>query len=134
MAQMLLNPGFEDGFYAQGDDGNVTIGKGWKAGHDASAGKRPEFKPEKVGVGQGHVRTGTYAQKWFNTYSARKGWMWQKVGGFTPGKYYKFTGHVWVWSSGSNHNGTVSSPPTGKDLVQRRVCGGEPGLPVSHPI
>ena len=118
---MLENAGLE-GEYTQRGAPEIYIASEWEHGYwqdpaDGSS-RRPEWKAETRQTGQGRVLEGEKAQKWFWTYGKGIAWVKQYVHNLTPGSWYEFSAHVWVWSSGSNHDGSVSAPPTGKMWVR----------------
>jgi hypothetical protein len=97
----LLNPGLEPPFNRQGA-GEIFVADKWRAGYnevDHVSSKRPEWKAETRDVGSGRVLEGATAQKWFWTSGVGEGWVSQVVQGLTPGKFYEFSAHVYVWSS-----------------------------------
>jgi hypothetical protein len=118
--EMIVNPGFEAGFRAVGGDGRLTVGNAWLPGWDNSYGVQPEFQaePKFIGNKPGHVRNGSFAQKWFTTFEKHRAWVRQEITGLTPDEIYRFSAYVWVWSSEHNHDGTKSEPPTGKVWVR----------------
>ena len=104
----LLNPGFEEQF-TEREAGEIVVAEGWHAWYDQSDSlHRPEYKSEQVGLGRGRVRTGTYGQKFFTTFSPHDGGIYQEVYGVTPGQWYKFSLWAWQWSSNQS-NPDVSS-------------------------
>lgn len=117
---IINNPGFEGGFRAVGGDGRLTVGNNWLPGWDNSYGVQPEFQaePKFIGNKPGHVRNGSFAQKWFTTFEKHRAWVRQEIPDLIPGEIYRFSAYVWVWSSEHNHDGTESVPPTGKVWVR----------------
>ena len=111
----LVNASFEDGFHNHMNIGELTVANGWTPFYDESSGKhRAEYRPERAGVGRGRIREGEYGQKWFTTFSAHDGGLYQTVENVTPGKIYEFSAWVYVWSSQKDNpdvsqgNGKVS--------------------------
>jgi len=99
-AEMLSNPGFEGGFYLSGGVGELEVGKSWQVWYDpASPHKRPEYKPEQVGVGKGRVRSGQAAQKLFTTFASHDAGIYQEIYGAVPGQWYRFSAWAYQWSS-----------------------------------
>ena len=98
----LLNPGFEGGFYRWNDVGELEIGKGWAPWWDPAL-HRPEFKPERVGIGRGRVHSGSAAQKLFTTFSSHDGGLYQEIYGVEPGEWYTFSAWAYQWSSGQDN-------------------------------
>jgi hypothetical protein len=84
----IVNPGFEDGFYRDGDDA-LLLGNGWKAWW---AGTRPEWKPNQE---QQWVHGGEFSQKIMLPWKAWQGGIWQRVT-VERGKWYKLSG--WLYA------------------------------------
>ncbi len=103
---LLLNPGFEDGFSARGA-GEVEVANGWfpwwvqGTPDQTEKGylRRPEYKPE-IGsrFGYRRIHGGDFAQKFFTTYSTHVGGFYQQV---SAHKGYRVDFAIWVqvWSS-----------------------------------
>jgi hypothetical protein len=111
---MLLNPGLEPPYNRQEAD-EISIADKWTASYnqvDHASSKRPEWKAETPATGEGRVLEGAAAQKWFWTFGVGQAWVWQRVEGVTPGKYYELTAHVYVWSS--DHDNPDESRDPGK--------------------
>ncbi|UCC65380.1 MAG: hypothetical protein JSV36_10190 [Anaerolineae bacterium] len=142
---LLLNPGFEDGFSPRGA-GEVTVADGWfpwwlqGTPDQTEVGylRRPEYKPEDARLyGYRRVHGGEYAQKYFTTYSTHVGGFYQQVSVHSG---YRVTFSIWVqvWSSSGNdpdrfvdhgdYQVSVGIDPTGG------VDGGSPNVIWSEPI
>ena len=101
-APALENPGFEGEFYHSGGVGELEIGAGWHEWYDHDQ-VRPEYKPERVGIGRGRVHAGQAAQKWFTTYAAHDAGVYQEVSGVVPGTWYTFSAWGYQWSSSKDN-------------------------------
>jgi len=113
---MLANAGFENGFYKFQNIGELEVATGWEPWYlenvkspGGAVYHRPEYKPEKVGVGKGRVHSGTYGQKQFTTYSSHDGGLRQNID-TEKGKWYRFSAWVYVWSS-EQDNADISKCP-----------------------
>jgi len=95
---VLINPGFEGGFYESGGVGELVVGKSWQVWYDSSQ-HRPEFKPETRSTGRGRVRSGEYAQKLFTTFASHDAGIYQEIYGVEPGQWYSFSAWGYQWSS-----------------------------------
>jgi len=111
----LLNPGFEEGFSERGA-GEVSVANGWfpwwqeGPGQDEGYYRRPEYKPEDAArYGRRRVRSGNFAQKFFNTFSTHNAGLLQQVQ--VPAES-TLTLSAWVqaWSSQHHDPGTVVDP------------------------
>jgi len=103
---LLLNPGFEEGFDLRGA-GEVEVANGWfpwwvqGTPDQTEIGylRRPEYKAENARLyGYRRIHGGDFAQKYFNTYSTHVAGIYQQVAAH-PG--YRVTFSIWVqvWSS-----------------------------------
>ena len=101
-APALENPGFEGDFYHSGGVGELEIGVGWHEWYDRDL-VRPEFKPERIGIGRGRVHAGQAAQKWFTTYAGHDAGIYQEVSGVVPGSWYTFSAWGYQWSSSQDN-------------------------------
>jgi hypothetical protein len=110
---LLVNPGFEDGFseredpYApwEGPKGELTVANGWELWYDNMPGQdgynyRPEYKSEDGYVHPDplRVRSGRYAQKMFTFSSTHTAGLYQQVA-VPEGTEVEFSIWVVVWSS-----------------------------------
>lgn len=107
---LLLNPGFEDGFSPRGA-GEVEVANGWfpwwvqGTPDQTEVGylRRPEYKPE-IGprFSYRRIHGGDYAQKYFTTYATHVGGFYQQV---TVPQGYRVTFSIWVqvWSSSGDN-------------------------------
>ena len=118
---MLQNGNFEGPFveHKQYLPPHPLVGEYWVPwfieGRDHGYPFRPEYKPEFHDQGSGRVLQGNTAQKMFTTHAPHEGGFYQVVSGLVAGKWYRFTGHVWIWSS--EHNDPNVSRDPGKVLV-----------------
>lgn len=111
---VLVNPGFEDGFSDRGS-GEVTVANGWtpwwQDGPNQEKGffRRPEFKPEDANKhSRRRIRNGNFAQKVFTTFSTHNAGLYQQVQ-VPVGSKLTFSAWVQAWSS------TEPDPSTYKD-------------------
>lgn len=100
----LLNAGFEDGFSERGA-GEVSVANGWNPfwqnGPFQEDGQnlRPEFKPEDASrFGRRRVLSGSYSQKWFNTFGSHHAGIYQQAG-VPQGSVVTFSAWGQAWSS-----------------------------------
>jgi hypothetical protein len=111
----LVNPGFEEGFSDRGA-GEVSVANGWfpwwqdgprqKEGYN----RRPEYKPEDASrYGRLRVRTGNFAQKFFNSFSTHNAGLLQQVQ-VSAGSRLTFSAWVQAWSSQYHDPTTVVEP------------------------
>jgi hypothetical protein len=112
---VLVNPGFEEGFSDRGA-GEVSVANGWfpwwqdGPGQTDGYNRRPEYKPEDASrYGRRRVRTGNFAQKLFNTFSTHNGGLYQQMKVSVDSK---LTLSAWVqaWSSQYSDPSTVVEP------------------------
>jgi hypothetical protein len=124
---LLVNPGFEDGYSARldpyepwkGPQGELTIANGWELWYDnrdqcreglCCYNFRPEYKPEDgyVFTDPQRVRSGRYAQKMFTLYSTHTAGLYQRVA-VPEGSEVEFSIWVVVWSSSQSdpHHSTL---------------------------
>jgi len=121
---LLVNPGFEDGYSArpdpyapwEGPQGELTVANGWELWYDNEPGTgcynyRPEYKPED---GYAYpdplrVRSGQYAQKMFTMYSTHTAGLYQRVG-VPVGSQVEFSIWAMVWSSSGDDPYHSTSP------------------------
>jgi len=96
-APALENPGFEGAFPLSGGVGELQIAEGWHEWYDRGL-IRPEYTPERIGVGRGRVHSGQQAQKFFTTYAAHDAGIYQVVPA-VPGTWYTFSAWGYQWSS-----------------------------------
>ena len=104
---LLVNPGFEEGFYYADNTPELEIAQGWKpwwiegSREETSTGylHRPEYKAEdSLLYGDRRVRSGRYAQKFFTTYSTHHAGFFQRADAPT-GSQVTFCIWVQSWSS-----------------------------------
>jgi len=112
---VLVNPGFEGGFSERGA-GEVSVANGWfpwwQDGPGQAEGyyRRPEYKPEDASrYGRRRVRSGNFAQKFFNTFSTHNAGILQQVQ-VPVGSRLTFSAWVQAWSSQHYNPDTVVSP------------------------
>jgi hypothetical protein len=112
---VLVNPGFEEGFSDRGA-GEVSVANGWFPWYQDGPGqnegyyRRPEYKPEDAArYGTRRIHSGNWAQKFFNTYSTHNAGILQQVK-VTTGSKLTFSAWVQVWSSQNADPSTVKDP------------------------
>jgi hypothetical protein len=122
---VLVNPGFEEGFYQYQGIGELKIPNGWTPwwheGDKAPSGtvyRRPEWSPIDVPLAAYLVHSGNASSKMFTTYGAHNAGIYQHVKAI-PGQWYTFSAWVYVWSS-SGVDGHKSESPRGR--YRARVC------------
>lgn len=117
-ANLLQNPGFEDGFHVQGGAGEVSVADGWTAwwvqGSQQQANQgylvRPEYKAEDGNIyGFRRIHSGRYAQKFFSSFSTHDAGLFQKVD-VPAGATLQFTAWAQTWSSGGDNPDEVVEP------------------------
>ena len=101
---VLLNPGFEDGFSDRGA-GEVSVANGWNPwwqdGPRQAEGynRRPEYKPEDASrYTRRRIHSGNWAQKFFNTFSTHNAGLFQQVQ-VPAGSKLTLSAWVQAWSS-----------------------------------
>lgn len=94
--EQLLNVGFEGGFSERGAP-QLLVADHWDPWFDERY-IRPEWKAEQIDVGRGRVHSGRLAQKIAMTTARFDAGIWQRVN-VTPGKWYRFYAHIYMWSS-----------------------------------
>ncbi len=111
----LLNAGFEEGFSERGA-GEVSVANGWfpwwqdGPGQDEGYYRRPEYKPENAAIySMRRVRTGTFAQKQFNTFSTHNAGVLQQVQ-VPVESTLNLSAWVQIWSSQYHDPDTVQDP------------------------
>ncbi len=112
---VLLNPGFEDGFSDRGA-GEVSVANGWHPwyqdgpGQEDGYNRRPEYKPEDASrYGTRRIHSGNWAQKFFNTFSTHNAGILQQVQ-VAVGSKLTFSIWVQVWSSEDPNPDAVKNP------------------------
>jgi len=112
---VLLNPGFEEGFSDRGA-GEVSVANGWfpwwqsGPGQDEGFYRRPEYKPEDASrFGMRRIRSGNFAQKFFNTFSTHNAGILQQVQ-VPVESTLTLSAWVQVWSSEYHDPTTVVDP------------------------
>lgn len=100
----LVNAGFEDGFSERGA-GEVSVANGWHPWwqdgpfQEDGYNRRPEYKPEDANrFGTRRIHSGTFAQKFFTTFSTHNAGFLQQVA-VPVGSKVTFSIWVQVWSS-----------------------------------
>ncbi|MGB9880398.1 MAG: SdrD B-like domain-containing protein, partial [Anaerolineae bacterium] len=111
----LRNPGFEEGFSDRGA-GEVSVANGWQPWWQDGPGqmqgyyRRPEYKPEDAArYGRRRVRSGNFAQKFFNTYSTHNAGLLQQVQ-VPVGSKLTFSAWVQAWSSTDPNPDAIVNP------------------------
>jgi len=101
---VLLNPGFEEGFTTRGA-GEVEVANSWHPwwqdgpGQTEGYNKRPEYKPQDARrYGNARVRQGTFSQKWFNSYATHHAGIWQQVN-VPANSLVTLRAYAWAWSA-----------------------------------
>jgi septal ring-binding cell division protein DamX len=112
---VLANPGFEGGFSERGA-GEVSVANGWfpwwqdGPGQDKGYYRRPEYKPEDASrYGRRRVRSGNFAQKFFNTFSTHNAGILQQVQ-VPADSILTLSAWVQAWSSQYHDPDTVKDP------------------------
>ena len=112
---VLINPGFEEGFSERGA-GEVSIANGWfpwwqdGPGQEDGYYRRPEYKPEDASrYGRRRVRNGGFAQKLFNTFSTHNAGLLQQVQ-VQVGSTLTLSAWVQAWSSQYHDPDSVEDP------------------------
>jgi hypothetical protein len=112
---VLVNPGFEEGFSERGA-GEVSVANGWfpwwqdGPGQDKGYYRRPEYKPEDASrYGRRRVRSGNFAQKFFNTFSTHNAGILQQVQ-VPVDSILTLSAWVQAWSSQYHDPDTVKDP------------------------
>jgi len=125
----LVNPGFEEGFTDRGA-GEVSIANGWfpwwqdGPGQAEGHNRRPEYKPEDANrYGTRRIRSGTFAQKQFNTYSTHHAGLYQQVQVAVASKL-TFSCWVQVWSSQHHDPDSIVDPGNYRAYVGIDPTGG----------
>lgn len=106
---LLTNPGFEGGFYAQSGNGDLTVGNGWSAWHEDSGGKpndgtlnyvlRPKWSGEN---NQALVHGGAWSQHVGNFYDPWHGGVMQTVTA-PAGSRVRLTAFGYIYTSNDNY-------------------------------
>lgn len=120
-ANLLQNPGFEDGFYRWNGINELAVGNGWtpwwiENPNSNPAYLRPEFKHAKASEFAYRVHSGQSAQQWFKLHSSFLAGLYQQVFGVQSGETYRFTAWAQVWSSAEDNPATVSTMPANPRL------------------
>jgi len=94
---LLNNPGFEGQYvpytYPNGTRiGEFHIAAGWNPWFNESL-RRPEYKPGNYSY------NGSASQQYFTSYSVHQAGLWQRVENATPGRTYRFSIGLYIWSS-----------------------------------
>ena len=112
---VLVNPGFEDGFTDRGA-GEVSVANGWFPWWQDGPGQnegfffRPEYKPEDAGrYGHRRIHSGNWAQKFFNTFATHNAGILQQVK-LPVGSKLTLSAWVQAWSSQDSTPDTVVEP------------------------
>jgi len=112
---VLLNPGFEDGFSDRGA-GQVTVANGWNPWYQDGPGqqegynRRPEYKPEDAKLHtRRRIHSGNFAQKLFTTFGTHNAGLFQQVQ-VSVGSQLTFSAWVQAWSSQDPNPDKVVAP------------------------
>ena len=112
---VLVNPGFEEGFSDRGA-GEVSVANGWFPWYQDGPGqnegfyRRPEYKPEEAARhGTRRIHSGNWAQKFFSTYATHNAGILQQVK-LPAGSKLTLSAWVQAWSSQDPNPDTVVEP------------------------
>ncbi len=112
---VLLNPGFEDGYSDRGA-GEVSVANGWHPWwqdgprQEEGFNRRPEYKPESAQIHTyRRIHSGNWAQKLFTTFSTHNAGVLQQVS-VPVGSQLNFSAWVQVWSSSYYDPTSVTDP------------------------
>ena len=112
---VLVNPGFEDGFSDRGA-GEVSVANGWFPWYQDGPGqndgfyRRPEYKPEDASrYGTRRIHSGNWAQKFFSTYATHNAGVFQQVK-LPAGSRLTLSAWAQIWSSQDPNPDTVVEP------------------------
>jgi hypothetical protein len=126
---VLANPGFEAGFSDRGA-GEVSVANGWfpwwqdGPGQKEGYYRRPEYKPEDASrYGRRRVRSGNFAQKFFNTFSTHNAGVLQQVQ-VPVDSMLTLSAWVQAWSSQYHDPSTVKDPGNYRVYVGIDPAGG----------
>ena len=94
---LLNNSGFEGKYtpyrYPDGRTvGEFHIAAGWNPWFNEAL-RRPEYKPSSYSYNY------SAAQQFFTSYSTHEAGLWQRIESATPGRNYRFSLAVYIWSS-----------------------------------
>lgn len=112
---LLRNPGFEGDFFAWAGVPEVQVAHEWTpwwiedVDHNPRW-HRPEWKRALKSQFPDRVLAGDSAQQYFTFYASHYAGMYQQVFDVTPGKTYRFSLWVQVWSSLEDNADTSVSP------------------------
>ena len=103
-ANLLRNPGFEGGFFAWSGIPEVQVAHEWTPWWIEDTNRdprwhRPEWKRALARDFPNRVLGGESAQQYFTFYASHYAGMYQQVSNVTPGKTYRFSLWVQLWSS-----------------------------------
>jgi len=126
---LLLNPGFEEGFSDRRDPynpggpiaGELSMANGWEIWYEKGSGipgilHRPEYKPEDAArFGYRRIHSGNFAQKFFSTYSTHNAGFFQRV---RVPRGSKVTFSIWVQVWSNDLDNVEKSEKPGKYRVQ----------------
>ncbi len=112
---VLVNPGFEDGYSDRGA-GEVSVANGWFPWYqdgpfqDQGFYRRPEYKPEDAArFGTRRIHSGNWAQKFFSTYATHNAGIYQQVS-VPVGSKLTLSAWAQAWSSQDANPDTVVEP------------------------
>jgi len=112
---VLVNPGFEDGFSDRGA-GEVSVANGWFPWYQDGPGqnegfyRRPEYKPEDAArFGTRRIHSGNWAQKLFSTFATHNAGVFQQVK-LPAGSKLTLSAWVQAWSSQDANPDAVVDP------------------------
>jgi len=118
---LLLNPGFEQGFFRWNGINEINVGHEWTPwwvedpDHNPTW-LRPEFKEGLARDFPYRVRSGERSQQWFKLFSSFAAGVYQQIFEVTPGQNYRFSIWAQVWSSTEDNPATVSTLPANPHL------------------
>lgn len=107
---LLTNPGFEAPYTDIGNEDQVA--EGWTAWSLGDEAERPLYSPASL-ADTDRVREGTDAQKYSSFLATHTGGVYQSVSGLPSGTTHSFSVFIYVWSSSSDTDRSVSTDPGG---------------------
>jgi hypothetical protein len=94
----LVNPDFEDGFRQVDGQSTLQVAVGWEPWwHETDA--QPEYKPAEKHIDPRRIKSGQFAQQWFNRWRTHTAGVYQRVENVPADKPLVFKAHVQAWST-----------------------------------